>query len=464
MTAATAIGNLPAPGERVPRSWLGIYGAVGLPMSMFGYPLAIWLPAFYAGELGLSLAVVGTMIMFARLTDVVIDPVIGHWTDTTRSRWGRRKPFIAVGVPLLMIGAVLLFAPQRVGIEAASPLYLFAVVSLMFLGSSFISVPYSAWGAELSQEYHERTRITGWRETFALAGLVAAAAIPALAPGGGRGNPTPVLEMMTLVIVVLTPITVGLLLWRVPEPAIGYVRDVKLWTGLKHIARNGAMMRILAIHLITTVGEAFNAAVSLFFVRDRVGATNIGQLYFFYFAVAMIFVPLWPRIGRRIGKHGAFALCLGIATVVQAAQFLIGPGMVVEFAALLVIKAACFGGLQMLPIAMLADAVDLDRLKSGGSRAGSFFAISGMTQKLSTAFGAGIALNALAFFGFNPSGLSGANGEEQLYWVGFAYSIVPAAFYVSALILLWRYPLDEATQVRIRGLLDRRASRREAVR
>ncbi len=96
MTTAT-----PAP---VSRATIYTHGALGLPLAVIGYPLAIWIPAHYAGGLGIPLAAVGTILMLARLTDVITDPIMGEISDRVRTLWGRRKPWVLLGVPVMMLG------------------------------------------------------------------------------------------------------------------------------------------------------------------------------------------------------------------------------------------------------------------------------------------------------------------------------------------------------------------------
>ncbi|MBX3509135.1 MAG: MFS transporter [Parvibaculum sp.] len=124
------------------RSSIYIHGSIGLPIAMFGYPVAVWLPPFYAGELGVSLAAVGTMIMLARLTDVITDPLIGYFSDHTHTRIGRRKPFMLVGLPILVIGVLFLFMPHMFGFTSVGGIYLLAWLGIMFIGSTLVYIPY----------------------------------------------------------------------------------------------------------------------------------------------------------------------------------------------------------------------------------------------------------------------------------------------------------------------------------
>ena len=158
----------------LPRSTVWVHGSLGLPLAVVGYPIAIWVIPHYTGTLGVSLAAVGTMLMLARISDVVTDPLIGFASDHLRTRFGRRKPWILVGMPLMMIGIWMLFVPA----PGIGVLYLLWWLFVMMLGSTLISLPYGAWGAELSMDYHQRPRVTAAREIFALGGLLLAALVP----------------------------------------------------------------------------------------------------------------------------------------------------------------------------------------------------------------------------------------------------------------------------------------------
>ena len=92
---------------------LAIYGSMGAPLALVGYPIAIWLPAFYASHVGVSLAGVATMLLLAKLSDVITDPIIGMVSDRMRTPWGRRRPLILLGTPVLVISIWYLFVPPE---------------------------------------------------------------------------------------------------------------------------------------------------------------------------------------------------------------------------------------------------------------------------------------------------------------------------------------------------------------
>ena len=352
-SAAPKEGSATPPADVLPARTIWLHGSMGLPLAVIGYPLSIWIPAHYAGELGLPLATVGTILMLARLSDVVTDPLIGEASDRTRTPLGRRRPYLLLGAPLMMLGAWCLFVPS----EGAGLFYFLLWLTLFFLGSTLIQLPHAAWGAELSPDYHQRSRVTAGREVYVLAGLMLAAAVPMIVevmadrgtglagvgahawqtllswiPGSGVRAPEetasipraaltgPVLEGLAWTVIVLLPVCALLVAIGVAEPTKRQHRRVPLSEGLKHLKRNGPMKRILLILLLVYFGEAFRNAVSLFFIRDIVGLGSIGSAYFLYFVAGILAIPFWLGLGNRIGKHRAFMGTLIVVGCVSASK------------------------------------------------------------------------------------------------------------------------------------------------
>lgn len=126
--------------QELTRRTIYAHGTIGMPLAVIGYPLAIWIPAHYSGGLGISLAMVGTILMLARLTDVVTDPIMGEISDRWRTRIGRRRPWLLIGPPVMMIGVYKLFIPD----EGVGLTYFLVWLSIFFLGSTMIGLPHHA--------------------------------------------------------------------------------------------------------------------------------------------------------------------------------------------------------------------------------------------------------------------------------------------------------------------------------
>lgn len=478
----------PASTAELSRTTIYAHGALGLPLAVIGYPLAIWIPAHYSGSLGIDLATVGIILMLARLTDVVTDPVIGELSDRWRTRFGRRRPWLVLGAPVMMFGVYKLFVPQGdVGM-----FYFLGFLTLFFLGSTMIALPHRAWGAELSPDYHQRSRVTAAREFYVLTGLLAAATVPMvveiLADGGGsvgsvlsiiwkdavgaftgdlmdkqvvdRATLTgPVLMWLAFTIITVLPICVVIVLAFVKEPPPRAQDVVPIREGIKYLWRNGPMRRVLIIALMVIFGESFRNAVSLFFIRDIVGVPTIGAAYFFYFVAGLGAIPFWLWLGRKIGKHLAFMGTLILVSLVSAANLLLSYGDYLPFFLLFIIKGFCFGGLQFLPIAMLADVVDVDTARSGGRRAGTYFAILGLTEKIAVAFGTGFSLILVGTLGFDAAGGVDASTDAGVLALRLVYCCGPIFFYSIAMFFIWGYPLTPARHARLRARIERKAAR-----
>jgi glycoside/pentoside/hexuronide:cation symporter, GPH family len=174
-------------------------------------------------------------------------------------------------------------------------------------------------------------------------------------------------------------------------------------------------------------------------------------------------MPFWLSLGRRIGKHRAFMCTLITVACVSGANLLLDYGDYLPFFLLFLVKGFCFGGLQFLPVAMLADVVDVDAARSGSRRAGSYFAFLGFSEKIAIALGTGLSLNVVGILGFDPSGGIAASTEAGVLSLRLVYCLGPIVFYGLALKLIWNYPLTPVRHARLRALLERRAARLGAV-
>ena len=480
--------------EVLSKKTLYAHGTLGMPLAVIGYPLSIWIPAHYSGGLGISLATVGTILMLARLTDVVTDPLIGELSDRWRTPIGRRRPWLLIGPPVMMIGVYNLFMPS----EGVGTIYFLFWLTVFFVGSTMITLPHRAWGAELSPDYHQRSRVTATREFYVLAGLMIAASVPMIieiqADGGNsvgqvfttlwqdaigalagdfrdkevvaRATLTgPVLTGLAWAIIAVLPFCAAIVLIFVKEPPpIAGEKRQSIREGFRLVAKNGPMLRVLAIVLLVHFGESFRNAVSLFFIRDIVGVPTIGAAYFFYFIAGFAAIPFWLWLGRKIGKHRAFMCTLITVAAVSGANLFLDYGDYSVFFLLFIVKGFCFGGLQFLPIAMLADVVDVDSARSGSQRAGTYFAFLGFSEKIAIAFGTGVSLNIVGLLGFDPFGGVAASTDVGVWALRLVYCLGPIVFYGLALKLIWNYPLTPARHKRLQERLVRRTQRLAAKR
>jgi Na+/melibiose symporter-like transporter len=440
-------------GPRLSPWQLLVYGAPAVPLAVLLLPLYVTLPTYYAKDLGVGFAAVGAVLMLTRLWDVVTDPAIGLLSDRTGGRLGRRKPWMLAGVPIVVLAVWLLFAPPF----GVSALHLLIWTVVLYLGGTMILLPYSAWGAELSPDYHERSRITAAREMAVIAGTVLALAVPAL-----LGMPrVAVMEATAWALTLVLPLTVLLAVLCLPDkrhPAPRGERAAPLnREALRVLWGNRPFRLLIGAHFINGIAYGLPATLFLLFVEEVLRRPEWAwPLLGVYFASAVAGVPLWLWLSRRIGKHQAWRIAMGLAAGTFWTAMLMGEGDVYAFLALCIFTGVPLGAELALPPSMQADVVDLDTLRTGQRRAGVFFAAWGMATKIPLALAVGIAFPILSLAGFEQDG--GPQSETALLTLAALYSLGPVVIKLTAIWLLRGYPIDADEQRRIRDRIAAQAA------
>ncbi len=441
----------------ITKSTAWIYGSVSLPLAIISYPLAVWIPRLYSTEIGIDLGLIGLVIFSAAIFDALSDPAMGFMSDRFQTRWGRRKPWIAIGVPIYAVAVWMLLNPD----QGSTVLYLALFFILLRLATTILGLPYAAWGMELSGEYHARTMIQSAREKYVLAGLIVASAIVLISEEVFDNRTASfVLSNFSWVIVTLLPITALLVLMKVPEVSVPKAPTVSLFQSVKSMGRNRLFFRLLAIELLIAGGENFRNTLSLFFVQDYIGADRVGRLYVLYFGIGLLAIPIWDWIAHRFGKHQSLAAAMVLVSIISIACFMLEHGQVTEFYVLFALKGFCFGAFAYLPRAMLADVVDFDTVKSGNARPASYFAILGFMTKCAASFG-GLSLPILGLVGYSVA-VDVVNGPNELLWLGILYAIVPTALFVVAFYLCVTWPLTARLHKRLQRLVAKKQARYHA--
>ncbi len=439
--------------EKIDNRTILSYGILSLPIGVLGIPMGIYLAPFYAGELGLPLAVIGSMLMLSRVSDFITDPLIGMLSDRWHPNIGRRRVWVPIGTTIMMIGVFLLLRPSG----EVNALYFLAAVSITYLGYTTLQLPYTAWGAELSPNYHTRTKITASAKFFDTFGLVISTIIPAVILSQAGAKSSDVMNGLSLFVLIALPICAAITFFKVPEPEQRAAPVTKIDTrqAFKLIARNKPFAVITITLFIATVSEVFRQTVTLFFATEIVGVDNIGTVFVFYFSTALLTIPMWTRVAERFEKHWALAAALIVVFLTNIGMYFLDYGQTTLFTIFFLIKGACFSALMILPLAMVADTVDIDTALTGERRQGLFFAICTMIQKFSYAIGQGLPLILLGFIGFNAAG---SNGPQELYWLQVCYSIVPATTVGLAIVVVLRYSLTAERQKEIKHYLEEKES------
>jgi len=434
---------------------LSIYALPALPLAFLYVPLTTLLPAFYTQTLGLSLSAVGGFMLASRLFDVVIDPILGRWSDTTRTRFGRRKPFMVLGTPIFMIGAWMVFMPP----EGATGWYLLSATAVIYFGASMLGLAYSAWGAEIVGTYHGRSRLAGFREAANVLGIVAAASIPAITSQFGYGGVSrETMRVMGWVVIIAAPLTVWAALKWIPEPDAPTQTAAPWFSSIVTLLKNRPFRLLCIGFMVLNIGASITNTTLIFYLTHYIRQDEvIGPTLLASFGSVLVGVPIWVWISRRMGKHRAAGYSLFVAIsleVIIGPMF--GPGDGWLFVALMAVLGITSAAFLTLPLGIVGDIIDYDTLKTGQSRGGLFFGVWAFFLYISPAIAIGITLPALEFFGFNANAQNTPQALEALKYIFF---FAPAPFFLAGAIALLYFPIDARRHGIIRRRLDSLRSR-----
>jgi glycoside/pentoside/hexuronide:cation symporter, GPH family len=423
---------------RIPGWRLAAYGATGLPLAMAALPIYVHVPKFYADTMGLNLAAIGGLLLAARIFDAIQDPLLGHWSDRARGHSMGRMLWVAIGAPLLVLGMLGLFRPPSSD-AAALTWWLMAMLLLVYVAFSMVQISYQAYGAEISGDANERTRVTSYREGLGLAGVFLAAALPeVLAQQSGQraGFATfamwfaPVMLLLAVVTIKFSP---------PPRPAetSGFKAAPAPGDALRAMLRpmrNSLFNRLLAIFVFNGIAAAIPATLVLFFIEDVVQRPDLSAHFLIaYFAAGALGMPAWVWLSARIGKGRAWCvgMLLSIAAFVWA--FTLGAGDVAPFMAICVVSGLGLGADLALPPSILADVIDEDEKRGLVRNEGAYFGLWNLVTKMNLALAAGIALPALAAAGFQSRA---DNGPQALWYLAAIYALLPCLLKAVAAALL----------------------------
>ncbi len=440
----------PPPARRLPGRVVAAYAILGAPLVALTLPLVVYLPPFYAETVGLPLAAVGAAFTVARLWDLVTDVAIGVAQDRTEHPWGRRKIWIALSLPILIVSAWFLFNPPA----GAGLAYLYVVLFVLYIGFTMASVGHLSWGAEIATGYHERSRIHGWREAAAVFGMVAILAVPALVQAAGLGGRAEGVQAMGWFFVVLLVPVAAVTLIAAPEPRQPPPQSLTLKASVAALAQNAALRRALAADLMAGFAPGVTGALFVFFFSYGLGFPNTAPLLMLvYFVAGLIGVPIWMRVAFAIGKHRAAAVAAVYQAVGLCCTALIPHGHMGFAIIVMAMVGIASNAVPFLMRAIMSDVVDVDRLRTGEQRTGLYFGLLLLTSKLGLALAPGLTYPILAAFGFQVS-LGADNSATAMTALTVLFVALPLIANVTLAAIIWGFPLDERAQAENRARID----------
>jgi GPH family glycoside/pentoside/hexuronide:cation symporter len=328
--------------------------------------------------------VVGALLTIGRLIEAFDDALIGWWSDRTRSRLGRRIPFVLGATPFWALFAVLVFTPpEEGGVPAA--VWLFATIELLFLFSTLAGGPYEALLPEIARTSAERVRISGAKVYFGAAG-----GLVGLAIGGLIVDHVGFAAMAaTMAGLLLVSRYVGLAgVWRLAK-ASRTPAEISFRDAFRTTFSNVHFQRFLPSFVFFQVGLQMLLGVLPFYVEEILGREDEGTWVAILTAVAigvtLATVPVLARRARQSSKRQVFGRSMLLAALVfpllAVAGFVPGIPVEVQIVAYMALAGLPIAGIYLLPGALTADIVDDDAARTGMRREATYYGTQNLVEK-----------------------------------------------------------------------------------
>jgi GPH family glycoside/pentoside/hexuronide:cation symporter len=441
---------------------LGIKLAYGMPNlagAAMVIPIAIHMNIFYSDVVLLPLGYIALAVAMARAFDAITDPLMGWISDRTRTRWGRRRPWMFIGAPLCAVAFVLLFSPPEHLAGSPAAVWFTTAFLLYFLFHTVYSIPHYGLGPELTLDYRERSSLFAWMEGFTLLGMLCAAALPGLVLIPRYGER----PAYTFFAVLFGGLLIVLYWWqcyRIRERPEFYQREPNpLVPGIRRVLRSRPFRILLATYLAASVVMAIPGMMIPYFttyvLQPEEPQRWIGILLLTYFATAFLALPAWLWAVRRWGKKPIFIVAGLMGVVASLSLFFQGQGDLAPTFWILVWAGASFGVRTFLGPSIQADVIDYDELYTGKRREAQYGSLWAIMVKFTIIPSAAIPLAILSSLGYQPN-------VEQSDSVEFAiraiFGLGPATFGALSLLIFCWFPIDERIHRAILAGIERHRS------
>lgn len=445
-TAAARDGRLPL-GTAV------AFAATSLPLYGLAIAISVHLPAYFAANIGVELAVVGSAFFLARMIDVPIEPLLGAAMDRTATRWGRYRFWTVVGAPFLMGGLFLLLqADASVGTTG-----LVAFLLVMYLGSSTLLLSHAAWASTLAKSYDDRSRLFGIMTAVGVAGSVGVLLFPIIMEQLGYSESEGVRAMIWYLIA-LTPFAVLLVVWRTPETVMRDAPGARFrLRDYVELVFDRNMSRVIIADLALGMGPGWMAALYLFYSRDYMGFTS-GQaniLLLIYIMAGIVGAPALAWVATKIGKHRAVMAAAVLYTLVLLTLPVLPSGVLLAAVPTMFMAGFFAASFNVLTRAMTADVADEMRLKQGKERGGLLYALTTLTNKIAAGVGIALTFWVLDQTGYEPK-LAAGNTPEAIQALMLVFLAGPVAFVALGAFSLVGYRLTPEHAAETRRQLEAR--------
>jgi len=420
------------------------FGVGDLGGNLFFTAMGFYSLIYLTDTVGIASALAGAAILIGKFWDAVTDPMMGYISDRTHSRWGRRRPYFLFGaLPLLLAMWYFFSAPDFQNRQTLG--FLWAIFALCLLNTAYtvVNIPYGSLTPDLTKDFKERTTLNGFRFSFAVIGTILGAAVVLpivnLAGDNRKGY-----SLVGLIFGIIMAGTILITFFTVRETKANRTAPKqKFFSTFMVVFKNRHYMRLAAVYTLNLTGITFVQTMLVYYFKyiyQNEAMTTIAMILLL--GIAMVCVPISVLVSKYIGKKRTYQLALGILTISCLAMFFFAHTLGMTFTFVVMAFAGVGIGFGYVPpFAMLPDVVEVDAVQTKTRKEGAYYGMWTFFSKIGVAVAAALSGAFLGLAGFVPNITD--QTSSALFSIRLLIGPVPAVIFITGILLIQRYQLDE---------------------
>jgi GPH family glycoside/pentoside/hexuronide:cation symporter len=449
--------------DRLSRRTKLIYGFGDTGFSLTTTIIGAYFAIFLTDVVGIAAGTAAIAIFLGRTWDYINDPIIGHISDRTRTRWGRRRPFLLFGaLPFALAYILMWYRPPFESQILLAGYYALAYI-LFDSFATFVYMPFYALTPELTSSYDERTSLTTYRMFFSILGSLVAFTVPLLIVGSFQPQNAGRVLVMGTAFGLASAIPLLFVFFGTRErQEYSELEQPGLKDSLKAAAKNRPFIFGMVIFLLTWVSVDILQAMLLYFIKYVVRREAQSDVIMaVIFVTAMLVLPFWEWASRRWNKRMAYAGGIAFWAVVQIVMITLNPGTPLPLIlGLCVLAGIGVSSAHVLPWSIIPDAIEWDEWQTGERHEGLFYSLVTLSQKVASSIAIPLVLMMLQVTGYVPTAATQPPGA--LLGIRLAIGPIPALLLCGGIVFALIYPLSRESHQRIvRELEARRKAKKE---
>lgn len=447
--------------QRLSRLQRWIYGSGDTGFSLTLTIVSAYFAIFLTDVVRVDPAVAAAAIFIGRSSDYLNDPLIGFISDRTRTRWGRRRPFLLFGsLPFALAFMLMWWRPPFEG-DLALAIYYAAAYLLFDIAATFVYMPYFALTPELTPDYDERTSLTATRMFFSIAGSLVAFTVPLMIVGSFRPENASRVLLMGVAFGLASALPLLLVFFTARErPELMQQAQPGLKASFRAALKNRPFLFGAGIYLFTWMAMDILQTILLFFIKYVLRREAQSDLIMgIIFVVAIAALPLWQWTSRRLNKRLAYIAGISFWAVVQIVLASVSSGTALPLVvALCVLAGIGVSAAHVLPWSIIPDAIEWDEYRTGERHEGMFYSLVTLAQKIASSVAVPLALLVLKFTGYDAA--NAVQPDAALLGIRIVAGPIPAVLLCAGILFALVYPLGREGYAQIAAELEARRSGR----